>query len=134
EVTSIAMVFDREQEMKVGIASPHLEPLIAIIDPELTISCPPALTAATGADALSHLVESFTAKSKNPTAEDIDTKLYVGKNRLTHIFAREGLRLMNGALERVVRTPGDIDARADVMLAAYCAGMAINTTGTAGIH
>lgn len=134
EVTSIAVVFDREQEMKVGIASPHLEPMIAIVDPELTLSCPPSLTAATGADALSHLVEAFTARSKNPTAEEIDTKLYVGKNRLTDIFAREGLRLMHGALERVVRNPSDIDARADVMLAAYCAGMAINTTGTAGIH
>ena len=92
------------------------------------------IPAATAADALSHLVEAFTARAKNPTPEEIDTKLYVGKNRLTDLFAGHGLALLNTSLARVIDSPTDITARADVMFAAYCAGMAINTTGTAGAH
>jgi alcohol dehydrogenase class IV len=134
EVTCISVVYDRDKGMKLGIASPHLEPYAAVIDPELTLSCPPGLTAATGADALSHLIEAFTARAKNPTPEEIDTKLYVGKNRLTDLFAGHGLSLLNSGLARVVANPQDINARADVMFAAYAAGMAINTTGTAGAH
>jgi alcohol dehydrogenase class IV len=134
EVTCISVVYDREKGMKLGIASPHLEPYAAVIDPELTLTCPPGLTAATAADALSHLVEAFTARAKNPSPEEVDTKLYVGKNRLTDLFAGHGLALLDTALARVIDTPQDIGARADVMFAAYCAGMAINTTGTAGAH
>lgn len=134
EVTCISVVYDREKGMKLGIASPHLEPYAAVIDPELTLTCPPGLTAATAADALSHLVEAFTARAKNPTREEIDSKLYVGKNRLTDLFAGHGLALLDTSLARVIESPADIAARADVMFAAYCAGMAINTTGTAGAH
>jgi alcohol dehydrogenase class IV len=134
EVTCISVVFDREKGMKVGVASPFLEPYAAVIDPELTLSCPPGLTAATGADALSHLIETFTGRIKHPTPEDIDTKLYVGKNRLADMFARNGLQLLNTSLEAVAAEPSNLEARSDTMLAAYNAGMAINTAGTAGAH
>lgn len=134
EVTSISVIFDDILNTKVGVASPHLEPVAAIIDPELTLTCPPGLTAATAADALSHLIEAYTARAKNPSPEDIATKLYVGKNLMTDIFASKGLELLNKSVQRVVDDPGDIDARGDVMFAAYCAGMAINTTGTAAAH
>jgi alcohol dehydrogenase class IV len=134
EVTSLAIVFDDERQMKMAIADAHIEPHTAIIDPELTLTCPRGLTAATAADALSHLVEAFTARPKNPTPEQIATQIYVGKNRITDMFCAEGLRLMNGALARVAADPSDLQARSDVMFAAYCAGMAINTTGTAAAH
>ena len=134
EVTSLAIVYDDEAGMKMAIASPDIAPAVAIIDPELTLTCPPGLTAATAADALSHLVEAYTARPKNPTSEQMRTQIYVGKNRLTDMFCEQGLRLMDGALERVIADPSDLAARADVMLAAYCAGMAINTTGTAAAH
>ena len=134
EVTSIAVIFDAETNMKMAITDAYLEPAVAIIDPELTLTCPPGLTAATAADALSHLVEGFTARPKNPTPQDLATKIYVGKNRITDMFCVKGLELMNSALGRVVTNPLDIDARSDVMFAAYCAGMVINTTGTAGAH
>lgn len=134
EVTSLAIVFDEERGMKMAIADAHIEPVAAVIDPELTLSCPPGLTAATAADALSHLVEAFTARPKNPTPEQLATQIYVGKNRITDLFCAEGLRLMNASLARVVSDPGDLAARSDVMFAAYCAGMAINTTGTAAAH
>jgi alcohol dehydrogenase class IV len=134
EVTAVAVVFDDVSGMKMGVASPHLEPVAAIIDPELTITCPPGLTAATAADALSHLVESYTARFKNLPVDEMSKRFYVGKNRITDMFVREGLRLVNTALEGVVRNPSDLQARSDMMFAAYCAGMAINTTGTAAAH
>ena len=134
EVTSLAIIFDEERQMKMAIADANIEPFAAIIDPELTLSCPRGLTAATAADALSHLVEAFTARPKNPSPEQIATQIYVGKNRITDVFCAEGLRLMNGGLGRVVADPSDLAARSDVMFAAYCAGMAINTTGTAAAH
>lgn len=134
EVTSLAIVLDEERQMKMAIADPAIEPVAAIIDPELTLSCPPGLTAATAADALSHLIEAFTARPKNPSAEQLATQIYVGKNRITDMFCAEGLRLMNRSLARVIADPSDLAARSDVMFAAYCAGMAINTTGTAAAH
>lgn len=134
EVTCIAVVYDDEAGMKVGIADPALMPAAAIIDPELTLTCPPGLTAAVAADTLSHLVEAFTARYKNPSPQDIATKLYVGKNRITDMFCAEGFRLVNHAIARVVANPSDLGARGDMMFAAYCAGTAICSTGTAAAH
>lgn len=134
EVTSIAVIFDDETHMKMAVTDAHLEPTAAIIDPELTLTCPRGLTAATAADAISHLVEGFTARPKNPTPQELATKIYVGKNRITDIFCIKGLELMNASVGRIVAAPSDLQARSDVMFAAYCAGMAINTTGTAAAH
>ncbi|MBM9467436.1 iron-containing alcohol dehydrogenase [Nakamurella leprariae] len=134
EVTCISVLFDEDKGMKVGVASPHLQARITVIDPEFTLSCPPGLTAATAADALSHLVESFTGRAKNPTADALAGTLYAGKNLLTDLFARHGLLLMSRSLPRLAADPQDLSARSEVMLAAYCAGMAINTAGTAGAH
>jgi len=134
EVTCISVVYDADKGMKVGVASPFLEPAAAVIDPELTLTCPPGLTTATGADALSHLVESFTSRAKNPSAEEIEAHLYVGKNLLTDLYCRQGLALVNTSFARVVKNPADLSARTDTMMAAFNAGMAINTAGTAGAH
>jgi alcohol dehydrogenase class IV len=134
EVTCISVVFDEEQGMKVGVASPHLEAYAAIIDPELTLTCPPGLTAASGADALSHLIESFTGRAKNPDADQLATTLYAGKNLLADVYARNGLALLNDSLPAVAADPTNLDARSNTLFGAYCAGMAINTAGTAGAH
>jgi alcohol dehydrogenase class IV len=134
EVTCISVVYDADRGMKVGVASPYLEPAMAIVDPELTLTCPPGLTAATGADALTHLVEAFTGRAKNPDAGQIEAHLYVGKNLLTDLYCRHGLSMVNSAFARVVADPSDLQARTDKMMAAFCAGMAINTAGTAGAH
>lgn len=134
EVTCISVVYDADRGMKIGVASPYLEPAMAIVDPELTLTCPPGLTAATGADALTHLVEAFTGRAKNPTPEAIASHLYVGKNLLTDMYCRHGLTLVNTSFARVVAQPSDLGARTDTMMAAFSAGMAINTAGTAGAH
>jgi alcohol dehydrogenase class IV len=134
EATCISVVYDSEKGMKVGVASPYLEPHAAVIDPELTLSCPPGLTAATGADALSHLIEAFTARAKNPDPEHIHRHLYVGKNVFADMYGRNGLALLNTSLERLADDSSDLPARSDTMLAAFNAGMAIGTAGTAGAH
>lgn len=134
EVTCISVVFDEEQEMKIGVASPYLEAYAAIIDPELTLTCPAGLTAASGADALSHLIESFTGRAKNPDPDQLATTLYAGKNVLADVYARTGLALLNTSLPAVAANPADLAGRSDTLFGAYCAGMAINTAGTAGAH
>lgn len=134
EVSCIGVVFDTERGVKVGVASAYLEPVATVIDPEFTLSAPPGLTAATGADALSHLIETFTDLAKNPSLQEMQNYLYVGKNLLTDIYCRHGLHLLNSSLERLVANPTDLNARADTMLAAYCGGMALNTAGTAAVH
>lgn len=134
EATCISVVYDAERQMKVGVASPYLQAYAAIVDPELTLSCPPGLTAATGADALTHLIEAFTARVKQPTTEQVKRHLYVGKNVLADMYCRNGFSLIGPALPRLATHPSDLAARSDVMLAAFCAGMAIGTAGTAGAH
>ena len=134
EVSNFAVVFDSERGMKVGVGSAHILPQIAVIDPEFTLSCPPGLTAATAADALSHLVESFTDKAKNPTSDELASQLYVGKNVLTDVYCREGLRLLARSMDKVVQDPSNLEVRMDLMMAAYCGGMALNTAGTAACH
>ncbi|PZG19315.1 iron-containing alcohol dehydrogenase [Nonomuraea aridisoli] len=134
ESTCISVVYDPDLKMKVGIASPYLEATVAVVDPVFTLTCPPSLTAATGADALSHLVEAFTARSKNPEPGTQDRYVYVGKNVLTDEHCRVGIRLLGTSLERVMAAPDDLEARSDTMRAALHAGLAINTTGTAGAH
>jgi len=62
EVTPVAVVADPARRLKVGVSSPHLIPRAAICDPELTLSCPPSVTAVSGIDALAHAVEAFTAR------------------------------------------------------------------------
>lgn len=134
EVTCISVIYEPDLRMKVGVASPFLEPHTAIVDPVLTLSCPPGLTAATGADALSHLIEAFTAVSKNPEPGAVNEHVYVGKNLLTDTYCRVGLDLLNRFLERAYTSPQDLEARSNTMLAALNAGLSINTAGTAGAH
>ena len=134
EISNFAVVFDAERAMKVGVGSPHILPRVAVVDPELTLSCPPGLTAATASDALSHLVESFTDRAKNPSVEQLAAHLYVGKNTLTDVYCREGLRLMASSMDKVATDPSNLQLRSDLMFAAYCGGMALNTAGTAACH
>lgn len=134
EVTCSSVVYDDALGMKVGIASPWTEAVATVVDPELTLTCPPGLTTATAADALTHLVEAFTARAKNPSDADIEAHMYVGKNLFADTWARQGLALVRDAFPRLAADPDDIGARSDTMLAAFSAGMAINTAGTAGAH
>ena len=117
-----------------GISSPHLIPHTAVCDPELTVGCPPGLTASAGADALSHVVEAFTAVRRPVQAELATERVFVGKNELTDTFALLGIRLIAGSLRRAFSDPGDIEAREAMMLGATAGGFALGTAGTAAAH
>lgn len=134
EVTPVAVVGDPERLMKVGISSPHLIPHTAICDPELTLTCPPSLTAVSGADALTHAIESFTAIDRSGTPMLAYEQVFVGKNALSDAHALEAIRLISRSLPTAVRNGGDEVARAEVMRGALSAGLAFGTTGTAAAH
>lgn len=134
EVTPVAVVSDEERGTKIGIASPHLIPLIAICDPELTVTCPAALTAFSGADALTHAIEAFTMIARPIDAMLTQEHVFVGKNVLTDHMAKLAVANIFQFLERAFRDGSDDEAREGVMLAALSAGCAFGTAGTAAAH
>ncbi|WP_152362926.1 iron-containing alcohol dehydrogenase [Microlunatus speluncae] len=133
EATPVCVLTDARRELKTGISSPELIPTIAICDPELTVSCPTALTASAGADALTHLVESFTA-IRRPATVLSEQRVFIGKNAISDHYARWGLQLIATALPAAVEDPSDLAARADTMLAANAGGFALGVAGTAAAH
>lgn len=120
EVTPIAIVTTGTSE-KMGVVSPVLLPDIALLDPQLTWGLPPAVTAATGIDAMVHAIEAHASASTN-------------NNPVSRALAREALRLMGGAIERAVRAGGDRSARADMLLGSMLAGQAFANSPVAAVH
>ena len=94
---------------KVGVISPFVVPKVAICDPALTLGLPPALTAATGMDAIAHCIETFLSPAFNPPADGI---------------ALDGLRRAWRHIERATRQPGDRDARLNMMSASMQGALA----------
>src|SRR5579872_2175126 len=117
EVTPVAVVADTERGTKVGISSPYLIPRAAVCDPELTLSCPPGLTAVSGADALTHAIESFTAASRAVTPDLTVKNVFVGKNVLSDSFGLLALKNIFKALRTAVKDGKNIEAREQMMLA-----------------
>jgi maleylacetate reductase len=97
---------------------PHVLPRVVVYDPELTVSLPTDLSAASGMNALAHLVEGLYAPEASP---------------LTVAVAREGLRALARGLPAVVDRPDDLDARGEVTYGAWLAGWVLGTTGM-GVH
>lgn len=91
----------------------------ALLDPELTLTLPPALTAATGVDALVHAIEAFTSRRSHP---------------LVGAPALQAIRLVRRALPRALAMPEDLKARGEMLLASWLAGQAIDLAGTGVAH
>jgi alcohol dehydrogenase len=119
EVTPIAVLNDDEKQVKGPIAGDALYPAHAVVDPELTYGLPLAVTAATGLDALAHAIEGYWSRNHQPFCD---------------VLAVEAARLICANLPRVVREPGDTDARAAMSLAATMAGAAFQRPKTALVH
>ena len=134
EVTPVAVVSDPDRTLKVGISSPYLIASTAICDPELTMSCPPGLTAVAGADALTHAIEAFTAARRGADASLAQDHVFIGKSALTDHFALLAIKLLGRSLEKACNDGADEDARSDVMMGALAAGCAFGTAGTAAAH
>jgi alcohol dehydrogenase len=134
EVTPVAVLGDSVRKTKVGVSSPFLIPAAAICDPELTVSCPPALTAISAGDALTHAVEAFTAGAREVTPELAQQHVFVGKNALSDHFALLAITSIWRSVHTACVNGADMQARADLMLGALAAGCAFGTAGTAAAH
>lgn len=134
EATAVAVVSDPDLGMKMGISSPHIIPAASVCDPALTLTCPPSLTAATGADALAHLVESYTAVPREATPALSQEHVFIGRNPLTDAIALEGIRLVGRSLDAAYCDPADRAARADMTVAALYGGICLSNAGTAAAH
>jgi len=119
EVTRNAVLMVEERRVKVSLRSPSMLPAVALIDPELTYSLPPHVTASTGLDALTQCLEPFVSSKANP---------------ITDAVAREGLRRAAGALGRAVRDGGDVEARRDMAVASLCGGLALANAKLGAVH
>ena len=119
EVSPNAILLDENDELKKGVVSPHLVPDAAFVDPRLTLSVPPAVTAATGLDALTHCIEAYANKFAHPL---VDT------------YAFQGVKLISENLLRAVRTGQDLEARAALALGSLYGGLCLGPVNTAAVH
>jgi alcohol dehydrogenase class IV len=119
EVTRNAVLMVEEARVKVSLRSPLMIPAVALVDPELTYTLPPDVTASTGLDALTQCIEPFVTPQANP---------------LTDAVAREGMRRAAGALRRAWRDGGDVEARRDMAVASVCGGLALANARLGAVH
>ena len=119
EVTQISIITTGETT-KMGVVSPLLLPDLALLDAELTLGLPPAVTAATGIDAMVHAIEAYTSALK--------------KNPLSDLLAREALRLLAANLDEVVHNGGNREARQAMLLGSCLAGQAFANAPVAAVH
>lgn len=119
EVTRNAVLQVEESRVKVSLRSALMLPAVALVDPTLTYSLPPAVTASTGLDALTQCIEPLVTPRATP---------------LTDVLAREGLRRIGGALRRAFRDGTDAEARRDMALASLCGGLALANAKLGAVH
>jgi len=119
EVSPIAILLDETDELKKGVISEHLVPDAAFVDPMLTVSCPPGVTAATGLDALTHCIEAYANRGAHPV---VDT------------WALEGIRLIGKHLARAVHEGSDLEARTRLSQASLYGGLCLGPVNTAAVH
>ncbi|MEM4488985.1 MAG: hydroxyacid-oxoacid transhydrogenase [Desulfurococcaceae archaeon] len=135
EVTSVAVVTFKVdgRYMKFGLSHNYLRPSLAILDPLLTVTMPPKVTADTGMDALMHAVEAFTAKPYNTREEPPDPSKrppYQGSSIITDIFAEKAIHLIGKYLPKAFSNGLDLEARTYMLLASHIAGIAFSNAGT----
>ena len=133
ESTTIAVLDVLAAKVKTGISHARLRPVLAVVDPLLTLTQPPLVTAASGLDVLCHALESYTARpyTDHPRKQAHERVPYCGANPVSDLWAERALGLLAGALRRAVADGGDLAARTDLALAATFAGMGF---GNAGVH
>ncbi len=135
EVSGATVLLDSDRKLKVGVLSNHLRPRAAIVDPLLTVSCPPHVTADAGIDALTHAIEAYTAVDNEafplPPGE---FTIYQGRHPLGMGLAEQAIALVGKWLAPAVSNGGDLAAREGMHLAALLAGMAFSNIGVAAVH
>lgn len=120
EVTPVSIITVGEEEKR-GVSSPLILPDLAVLDPAITIGLPPAITAATGVDAMVHAIEAYASKSAN-------------NNPVSRTLAREALRLLGANIETAVFDGKNIAARGAMLLGSMLAGQAFANSPVAAVH
>ena len=113
------MITDPATDNKLAVQSRHMLADLAIVDPDLTMTVPPAVTAATGVDALAHCTEAYTSRRAHPVID---------------LYALEGIRLVGRFLARAVRDGSDREARAGLSLASLYGGFCLGPVNTTAGH
>jgi alcohol dehydrogenase class IV len=119
EVTRNSVLLSTEHKVKVSMRHPKMLPTVALVDPELTLSMPPEVTASTGLDAFTQLLEAFVSIKANP---------------LTDGICREGLKKVARSLSRAYTRGNDLAAREDMTIASLFGGLALANAGLGAVH
>jgi alcohol dehydrogenase class IV len=119
EVSPNAILLDEAVNLKQGIISPFLMPDAAYIDPMLTVSMPPSVTAATGMDALIHCIEGYANRVAHPMVD---------------VYALQGIRLIAAHIVQAVQQGDDLEARTYMAMGSYYGGLCLSPVNTAAVH
>ncbi len=119
EVTRNAVLGSPQHRVKASLRSPLMLPRLAVVDPELTLALPPALTASTGLDALTQLIEPYVS---------------VRANEMTDLYCAEGIRRAARSLRRAYENGRDVAARTDMSMASLLGGLALANAGLGAVH
>jgi alcohol dehydrogenase class IV len=119
EVTKNSVIKSTEQNIKVSLRSNLMFPKLAVIDPELTLTLPPSLTATTGVDALTHLLETFVSNQSNPFID---------------MLCREGMKRLSASLEIAFADGNNLEARENMAMASMLGGMALANVKLGAVH
>jgi alcohol dehydrogenase class IV len=134
ETTPVSVLDILDMKVKTGISHPLLRPTIALLDPLLTVSMSPEITASTGMDVLTHALESYTSlpfdKRKKPDHPS-QRPAYIGSNILSDTFCVKAIEIAGKYLRRAVADPHDLEARWHMMMGSTLAGIGF---GNAGVH
>jgi alcohol dehydrogenase class IV len=133
ETTAVAVTHVLAQHLKAGVSHRLLRPALGIVDPLNTLTAPPEVTAAAGADILTHAIESYTTRPFNarPKHHPPDRPAYIGANPASDVWCEKAIEYVGRYLRRAVLNGLDLEARLHLALAANYAGVGF---GNAGVH
>jgi len=135
EVSHAAVLTDQANHIKVSTLSHYLRPAIAVVDPQLALTCPAKPTADSGIDALTHAIEAYTATYYNELPIDADEPFpYDGKHVMGDLCAEKAITLIGQHLVTAVKEPRNLAAREGMSLAATLAGLAFSNCAVAVVH
>jgi alcohol dehydrogenase len=119
EAQSYALISDEKTHQKMACGDHKAAPAVALLDPQLTLTQPPQVTADTGIDAISHALETWVTNKRNA---------------ISALYSREAWRRLSRAFPRVLDDPGDLGARAEMQIGAFYAGVAIENSMLGAAH
>ena len=133
ETTAVAVTHVLDQNVKAGVSHRLLRPALGVVDPLTTLTAPPEVTAAAGADILTHAIESYTTRPYNARAKHHppDRPAYIGANPASDVWCEKAVEYVARYLRRAVLNGLDLEARVNLALAANYAGIGF---GNAGVH